>query len=535
MISLLAVFGLVLAAWALYEAGSQRDETAEALAAQARVLARTLGPSLAAAAASARELDELVTSRLLDGSHLIARLREAGALSRGALDDIVDRNDVDSVVVLDATGGVVLAAGEAVPEEVLDQVRGIVDGAADLVVLDPTIEDGVEHLCVASTVAGGGAVLARIHATTGRTFAGQIGVDNLLVTLAGSEGILYLAYHEEPGDIRSEASWDGGPLPAPPSEATEPRELRGRTVFEVEVPVVSPAGREAALRVGLDGAPLARAVVSATRRTALIGIVLVVFSLALGGIALVARWRTLEREDAAGRLAEAETARRRGERLAAAGALTAGLAHEVRSPLNAIVLAAQRIERKHPKDSDCSRFAGTIRSEVGRLEAVLRQFLELARPVGDVREPTDLGELTGEVRRLLLAEVEESGGTIEPVRGSGIAPVDRDSIRRALINLVHNAMQASERGQPIELVVREERGGVGLHVLDRGVGIDDAEAEHLFDAFVTTRAGGTGLGLALVRRVVEEHGGRCGLTSRPGGGTDAALWLPASSDGGASI
>jgi signal transduction histidine kinase len=526
MIVLLAFSGLALGAWALIEARMQRAETAEALATQARVLADTLGPSLSATAAATRELDELLTARLLDSAHLIARLYRARALSSDDLAAIVDRSDLDSVGVVDRNGKIVLAEGERIPREVLLQVRDEIRGGADDVILGSSIEAGVEHVSVASTIPDGGAVIARIHTTSGRTFARQIGVENLLVSLSGYEGILYLRYREEPSGVRGEASWDGGPLPPPVADRSELRNLRGRTVFEVEVPVVSPAGIEAFLEVGLDGEPLARAAVSAARRTTLIGIVLVVLSLSLGGIGLVARWRALDREDAARRLEKAETARRRSERLAAAGALTAGLAHEVRSPLNAIVLAAQRIERKHPEQSDCSAFAATIRSEVSRLEAVLRQFLELARPVGDERHPADLHQVADEVRGLLLAEVEEAGGGIEPVAGSGTARVDRNSIRGALINLVRNAMEANSGGGPIEIVLREEGGGVGVHVLDRGTGIDESKADSLFDAFVTTRAGGTGLGLALVRRVAEEHGGHCRLANRSGGGTDAVLWLP---------
>jgi signal transduction histidine kinase len=531
IIVLLAFSGLALGAWALVEARKQRAETAEALATQARVLADTLGPSLSTTAAATRELDDLLTARLLDSAHLIARLQSAGALSSNDLAEIIDRSDLDSVCVVDHEGNVLLAEGEEVPPAVLSQVRDEMREGADDVILGSSIEMDVEHLSVASTVSTGGVVVARIHTTTGRTFAQQIGVENLLVSLSGSEGIVYLRYREEPGGVRGEASWDGGPLPPPAADRSELREVRGRKVFEIEVPVVSPAGTEAFLEVGLDGEPLARASVSAARRTTLIGIILVVLSFSLGGIGLVARWRALDREDAARRLDEAETARRRSERLAAAGALAAGLAHEVRSPLNAIVLAAQRIERKHPRESDCSTFAGTIRSEVSRLEAVLRQFLELARPVADERHPADLRQVADEVRQLLLAEIEETGGSIEPVAGSGTAVVDRNSIRGALINLVRNAMEADPRGGPIEIVLRGEDGGIGVHVLDRGTGIDESRADNLFDAFVTTRADGTGLGLALVRRVAEEHGGRCHLANRSGGGTEAVFWLPGA-DGG---
>jgi signal transduction histidine kinase len=529
-ITLLAVFGLAVGAWALVEARAQRSATEEVLVTEARALAGALGPSLAAAAAATRELDELVTARLLAGARLVAGLHEAGALGPGALEWIVDRDDLDSITIVDAQGRISRAAGEDVPPEALESIGDAVRGRADEVVLVPSFEDGIEHLGVASAVAGGGAVLVRIHTGTGRIFARRIGVENLLDRLLATEGVLYLSYREEPGGIRGEATWDGGPVPAEVS--SEPREIRGREIFEVDLPVEAPAGTSAFLRVGLDGAPLVRAAVSAMRRTTLIGIVLVVFSASLGVAALVVRRRAAEREEASRRIAEIETARKRSERLAAAGALTAGLAHEVRGPLNAIVLAAQRIERKHGDETECATFAGSIRAEVRRLENVLRQFLELASPVGDERRPADLVEVAKDVRELLREEVEHAGARIEPVRGEGAAVVDRDSIRRALINLVHNAMEASPPDGAIELELREAQGGVGIHVLDRGSGIDEADAEHLFDAFVTTRAEGTGLGLALVKRVAEEHGGWCRLTRRSGGGTEAVLWLP--SGGGSS-
>jgi signal transduction histidine kinase len=523
MLLLLVGIGAGFAGWALVEARAQRTETAEALASQARVLAGTLGPSLAAAAAAGRELDELLSEKLLSAARLIGRLRSEGILTRLTLERVVDEGDLDSVVVLEANRRIVLEAGEAIPEEVLDTVATAARGLAEELLLPVSVEDGIEHLGAATVLPGGGAVVVRIHAGSGRTFARQLGVGNLLERLVRSGTVLYLRYREMPGDVVSAASWDDEEVPDP---APGLRQVRGRAVFEVDVPVASPAGTEALLTVGLDGAPLLRAGASALRRTVLIGLVLVAFSVAVGIVALVVRWRTLEREQADRLLAEAEAARRRSERLAAAGALTAGLAHEVRSPLNAIQLAAQRIERTQEPGTECARFAGTIRSEVRRLDAVLHQFLELSSPVGDERSTTDLGELAREVRGLLLEEAALEGVTIQPVDGGGFADVDRESIRRGLINLVHNAVEASPRGSSIGVRVAEEDGGVTIRVLDRGSGFDEENAAQLFDAFVTTRAGGTGLGLAQVKRIAEEHGGRCGLAAREGGGTEAVLWMP---------
>ena len=526
LLLLLAVAGSLLTAWAVKESRLQRDETAAALAAQARVLATTLGPSLAAAATGSREFNELLTWRLLDDAGFIARLYGAGNLSAEDLEEVLEEQELDSIAIVDEQGRLLASHGAIVPPDILELIQPAAKGAADDVILAPAMEFGVEHLTVASALPAGGAVVVRIHSGSRRGLSGQLGVENLLEGLVGNEGILYLVYREEPGGIRHEVTWDGGPAPGLSAATSGIQEIRGRSAFQVGVPVTSPAGTRASLSVGLDAAPLERAVGSATRRTVLIGIVLVACSLALAGIGLIARWRALEKEEATRKLALSEAARRRSERLVAAGALTAGLAHEVRSPLNAIVMAAQRMMRKYPAESECVQFAGTIRSEVQRLDAILRQFLELARPVSDQRQLTDLGRLANEVRDLLQVEAEEKGLALPLVEGAGSAVVDEGSVRRSVINLVHNAMEASARGGTIEIVVCGEDGGTGIHVRDRGVGIPQEGADKLFEAFVTNRADGSGLGLALVRRVADEHDGRCSLANRQGGGAEAILWFP---------
>jgi signal transduction histidine kinase len=347
----------------------------------------------------------------------------------------------------------------------------------------------------------------------------------------GDGAVAYLAYDEQPG-LQGRAAWDGRPVPAaPPPDGV----LRGRPVFEVEVqvPVAAPGARRASLRVGLDAASLAAAPGAAAGRTAVVGAALAALGLLATAYAEVQRARTREREENRRRLSRLEEERRRSERLAAAGALAAGLAHEVRNPLNAIGLAAQRLARVAGAGEEGRVLAGRIRAEVGRLETTLKDLLDLGRPAGGERELHDLADLARDVVALLELEAAERRvrlvARLEPVA----ARVDREALRRALVNLVRNALEASPAGAQVEVAVGTLKSArtsgrlwARLAVRDSGSGIDPEFAERAFDAFVTTKAGGSGLGLALVRRVAEEHGGRASLRNHPEGGVEALLELP---------
>lgn len=523
----LLILAVALAAWAIHEGRQQHRETASVLAAQATLLASTLGPGLEAASSAAREIEENTAARILENTRILAALRQSGGLTTEMALSLAEQNDLDSIIAFDRHGVQRLAVGPPVPNELIDQAQEVVGGKADEMILGPQPEEGVEHIAAVVRTEDGGAILARAHAPSSLAFSGAIGTDNLLRRLAGSDGVLYLGYAISPGGPPLEASWDGEPIPAQADRDQGSRRVRDREVFEVVVPVSAPAGFQATLRVGLDGRPLAQASASAVRRTAMVGIVLSVFSLALVFIALLSRSRTLEREKAARRLAQVETARRQSERLAAAGALTAGLAHEVRSPLNAIALAAQRIERTHDPEHESFRFAKKVRGEIRRLEAILREFLELASPVGQSRKETDIRSMAGEVIDLLADEAEAGGISLSIDGISCQAQVDPESIRRSVINLVRNAIQACPAGGAVALRTAMDDGHVLVAVADDGPGVDEITVEQLFDAFVTNQAGGVGLGLALVRRVADEHGGTVTLRNRNNGGALAELRLPA--------
>lgn len=515
-----------LLGWTVLEGRRQRAEIEAAVSAHAAVLAASLGPGLAAAETAERELDDLLASRLLDGARLLSLQRPDAA----ALDRFVAAGPFDSIAYLDARGAVETLAGTA-PGAALaaDCVTALSDREVDELVLSTPSDDGSVTLAAAVERADGGTVLVSLDVAHGHAFANGLGVERLLEGIVGSGGVVYLELVREEAGTVAGATWDGGPLP-PPAAAGTLTSLRGHRVFEVSAAVAAPAGARARLRVGIDAAPLQAAAASALRRTTLVALVLLLATVAGAAYTVVRAGRLRERERAAERLSVSEAACRRSERLAAAGALTAGLAHEVRSPLNAIALAAQRIERGAETSSGSARLAARIRGEVRRLDGTLSQFLDLARPVSARREAADLGTLAREVAELLTAEAALRQIRLS-VQGSALAECDPIAVRRALLNLVRNAVQASRPGGGVETTVAVERGLAVARVLDRGPGLPAERPEHLLEPFVTTRADGTGLGIPMVRRVAEEHGGSFGLHARPGGGAIAELRIPATATG----
>lgn len=523
LILVLILAGIVVLVWAVHESRRQRQEIERALTTQASILAESLEPGFVAASNASRELDEIVAWKLLDNARLLAELHGYGAPRRERLEELAEANGLDSVVFFDRRGAVELLVGEEAATRLVADLEDLLSGAVDESILGSTIEADVEHIAAAVALPDGGAVLVRAHESTAKTFARRLGVENLLQRLVGSR-VLYLSYREEPGGLRAESSWDGGPLP-PPSGDARLHEVRGKSAFEVDIPATAPAGRTARIRVGLDGLPLHQAAAAATRRTLLIGLVLAGIGLAGITAAGVSHTLNVERAEAARRVAALEAARRSSERLAAAGTLTAGLAHEVRSPMNAINLAAQRLERQLQGRDEPHSMARRIRDEVQRLEAILREFLEFASPVSDRRRETDLAELAREVLDLLEDEAKERSVRLE-VQGAARATIDENAVRRSLINLVRNAIQASPEDGAVEVVVLQDTAATTIRVLDEGPGIDPRDGEKVFDPFFTTRVSGTGLGLALVRRVAEEHGGRVEVRNRPAGGAQAVFRLP---------
>jgi signal transduction histidine kinase len=204
--------------------------------------------------------------------------------------------------------------------------------------------------------------------------------------------------------------------------------------------------------------------------------------------------------------------------------LLAGIAHEVRNPLGGMDLFTGILAEELAGRPEAAH-AARVRSELANLERVVDEFLDFARARPLDLAPVDLGSLAAEVRDLALPLALDRGVRLA-VSGAGEAPGDRERLRRAVLNLARNAIEASPAGATVEIAARAEGDQAEVEVRDRGPGLSAGARERLFRPFFTTKEKGTGLGLALAKKVTDAHGGTLAVEARPGGGTVARVTLP---------
>jgi len=224
---------------------------------------------------------------------------------------------------------------------------------------------------------------------------------------------------------------------------------------------------------------------------------------------------------------EAMEALRRSDRLAALGQLSAGLAHELRNPLGTIRGSAEMLQRNLSGENEVAReVAGFIAEEVDRANSLITRFLQFARPLEVKRERADLSQTLD--RAVAMAQREAPGIAIHRNYAPEIAPFpfDAELLERVFYNLILNAAQASPEGGAVTVKTRALDGFAEICVIDRGSGIEHKHLETIFNPFFTTKPNGVGLGLAIVAKIVDEHGGKITVESDPGKGSIFRVVLP---------
>ena len=228
--------------------------------------------------------------------------------------------------------------------------------------------------------------------------------------------------------------------------------------------------------------------------------------------------------------------RTKHNRMAFLGTLAGGLAHEIRNPLSTIKvnlqLLREELERVEGESMARSqRRVDILDKAVRRMEDILDDFLNFARGFELEPEPTDLNALIDEVAVFVEPEARRLDIDLRTAYDDTLPelPIDRKYFQQALLNLVLNARQAIEAtGAPGQIFLTTRRSGDAavVNVTDTGPGIPDDVRPRVFDAYFSTKKGGTGLGLPTTRRIIEEHGGGIDVKSEPGKGTSFTITLP---------
>jgi signal transduction histidine kinase len=230
---------------------------------------------------------------------------------------------------------------------------------------------------------------------------------------------------------------------------------------------------------------------------------------------------------AGGRVVAAEARAESAERLAVLGRLAAGLAHEIRNPLGSIAGSVQLLRGSDGLSEDDRKLCEIIQREASRLNDLVTDMMDVARPRPPEVRAVDAAAVARDV--VDLASRLGRGTTDVTVVYSGvqvaIVRADAAQLRQLIWNLVRNGVQASSAGGRVTVTVKGVGGHVHLDVEDEGVGIDEEAKERLFDAFFTTRSHGTGIGLAVVKRIADEHGFTIRVESERGHGARFALDL----------
>ncbi len=242
----------------------------------------------------------------------------------------------------------------------------------------------------------------------------------------------------------------------------------------------------------------------------------------IGDLASAFNTMTQELQESRDKLVQAE-------RLAMAGKMSASFAHEIRNPLSSMRMLAQMLIRK--TDMPEERMQQSLRyilQEIERIDGIVKGLMDFARPTTLNLVQQSLEQALRAVLELMEANLAHhqirlvSEFTPEPPE----IAFDSEKLKQAFMNVVLNAMEAMPRGGTLTVAIVKKSDSMGIKVADTGVGIPAEERAHLFEPFFTRKAKGTGLGLANVKRVLEEHGGNVEIESTIGKGTTVLMWLP---------
>ena len=551
VVALLALAGAVFVASTVREIRGARSAMDALTVGYAEQVRRVVGESQGHALTAFEAWETQAGQRLLALAALVNGLSGAGGPRQAMLDSLAVANELVCLTVRGPDQRVLASARVADDEheEGSCWTELAAGGSSDLrpgqakVLHVPTADGTGYRLVGALRRPDGGLVCAGMDAQALAAAKRRIGPGRLLqaigqlgstsfLALQGGQGILAATSNVTRLSAVAEDTLLARVLRSG-NPATREIVFEGRPTLEA-VSRLEVAGRPVSLlRVGIDLTAV-HARQREIERSLAVHSFLLLAALGAGAALLLASrrlaftqsaWEQARREVSA---LEAEQARR--ERSFALGELASGVAHEIRNPLNAIGMVAQRLGREFTPtegEDEYRQLTTTVRGEVGRINRIIEQFLRYARPAAPSPRATDLAALVRELAALVRARFEAKGVELVVATPERLeAAVDPDLLRQALHNLLDNALAACPAGARTEVRLEADRDVIRLSVRDNGPGIAQVDQPRIFNLYHTTKPEGTGLGLAIVDQVAGQHGGRARVESEPGQGATFTLELP---------
>ncbi|MBU0574987.1 MAG: ATP-binding protein, partial [Proteobacteria bacterium] len=388
---------------------------------------------------------------------------------------------------------------------------------------------------------GSGTIVIALDQDGVRYWGTRVSVEKAIEKLGEGQGqgLVYLTVREKKGMLLGNAGelpevWGNDhPLVVKIINGTRPMESRkvtfgGKSLLEIVAPFHLNEKIAGIVRLGLERGNTDQ-ILAENRRNMFVFLAFVVL------IALLSMWLLYHNQNRhlAG-IVEMERQLEKAERLSSLGQLAAGVAHEIRNPLNAISMASQRLKREflpadQEKMTEFEAMTGVIRDEIRRLNGIIEEFLTFSKSRRLELHDCPVQEILQKIVNLISAEAVTKGITLRTDWGSDpvVIPMDMDKLQQAFLNFIKNAMESISGEGTVTISVRKPVDGrVSIRITDTGCGMTSEEVDRIFNPEYTTKEKGLGLGLPLAHEIIRGHDGEIRVLSRKEAGTTFEILLP---------
>jgi signal transduction histidine kinase len=490
-------------------------------------------------------LEESIATYLVETAHRVDQLDKEKPLNSSDFQSLIDQYLIASIEIYDSKGNLLRGWPSPIPPIARKTLlRDLIEGKRS-VVIDligkPLSKDHWFSIAILRKT-NPGIIALHLNGEQIKRLFRQFSIQRAISDIGLREGILYISVQDAQLNIlahtdssfawkKEEDSFLKGSLQSNQPLSRFLRSTKGEEIFEVVKSFSLKDQPMGLIRIGYSSQEI-QPLLSQLKKNVSLSII---FFLILGLSAITLIWVNQNRH--LKKVKEMENRIQLAERLSSLGHLAAGIAHEIRNPLNAIGMGLQRLKREflpqeESKKGEYLSFAELILKEIRRVNEIIEQFLTLSRPSQLNMKLSSLQELLRNLITLLQEEASSQGIQIQAGKNADLPLIkmDNEKLTQALMNIMKNGMQAMEKGGILLVQTQTFKDRIEVSVSDSGSGIPPEEMEKIFNYYYTTKEKGVGLGLPIAHRIVEAHGGQLKIESQVGVGTKVTVLLPVISE-----